>query len=76
MCEIVDIIIVIGFKVVEVYRIYLRFRGKDVFDLILVIVYDLIDIRLVIEYGDIFRFVVSVIYFKKYFEVKGVDIVV
>ena len=74
LCEIADIIIAIGPKVAEAYRTYLRFRGKDVFDLTPVIVYDLIGIRPVIEHGDIFRLAVSATYFKKYFKVKGVDI--
>ncbi|XP_068728420.1 uncharacterized protein [Montipora capricornis] len=74
LCEIADIIIAIGPKVAEAYRTYLRFRGKDVFGLTPVIFHDLIDIRPVIEHGDIFRLAVSATYFKKYFEVKGVDI--
>ena len=72
LCECADIIIAIGPKVAEAYRNYLAFSRKDVFNLTPGIAHDLIDVRRVVEFGEIFRIVVSATYYEKYFEIKEI----
>ena len=74
LCESADLIIAIGPKVAEAYRSFLAFSDKCVFDLTPGIAHDLIDVRRVVEFGEIFRIVVSATYYEKYFEIKGLDI--
>ncbi|XP_015771060.1 PREDICTED: uncharacterized protein LOC107349429 [Acropora digitifera] len=74
LCESADMIIAIGPKLAEAYRSYLAFSGKYVFDLTPGVSHDLIDVRPVVEYGLIFRIMVSATYYEKYFEAKGLDI--
>ena len=74
LCECADMIIAIGPKVAEAYSTYLRSTGKYVFDLTPGIAHDLIDVRPVVECGEIFRIMVSATYYEKYFEAKGIDI--
>ncbi|XP_015780922.1 PREDICTED: uncharacterized protein LOC107358864 [Acropora digitifera] len=74
LCKRADMIIAIGPKVAEAYRNYLAFSRKYVFDLTPGIAHDLKDVRPVVEYGEIFRILVSAIYYEKYFEAKGLDI--
>ena len=74
LCECADMIIAIGPKVAEAYRTYLRSSGKYVFDLTPGIAHDLIDVRPVVDCGEIFRIMVNATYYEKYFEAKGLDI--
>ena len=74
LCKRADMIIAIGPKVAEAYRNYLAFSRKYVFDLTPGIAHDLKDVRPVVEYGEIFRILVSAISYEKYFEAKGLDI--
>ena len=74
LCKRADMIIAIGPKVAEAYRNYLAFPRKYVFDLTPGIAHDLKDVRPVVEYGEIFRILVSATYYEKYFEAKGLDI--
>ncbi|XP_067016176.1 uncharacterized protein [Acropora muricata] len=74
LCKRADMIIAIGPKVAEAYRNYLAFSRKYVFDLTPGIAHDLKDVRPVVEYGEIFRIMVSATYYEKYFEAKGLDI--
>ncbi|XP_044179041.1 uncharacterized protein LOC114952140 isoform X2 [Acropora millepora] len=74
LCKSADFIIAIGPKVAEAYRNYLAFPRKYVFDLTPGIAHDLKDVRPVVEYGEIFRILVSATYYEKYFEAKGLDI--
>ena len=74
LCKRADMIIAIGPKVAEAYRNYLAFPRKYVFDLTPGIAHDLKDFRPVVEYGEIFRILVSATYYEKYFEAKGLDI--
>ncbi|XP_067057110.1 uncharacterized protein [Acropora muricata] len=74
LCKSADLIIAIGPKVAEAYCNYLAFLDKDVFNLTPGIAHDLIDVRRVVEFGEIFRIMVSATYYEKYFEIKGLDI--
>ena len=74
LCKSADLIIAIGPKAAEAYCNYLAFHDKDVFNLTPGIAHDLIDVRRVVEFGEIFRIVVSATYYEKYFEIKGLDI--
>ena len=74
LCECADIIIAIGPKVAEAYRSFLASNDKDVFNLTPGIAHDLIDVRPVVDCGEIFRIMVSASYYEKYFEAKGLDI--
>ena len=74
LCECADIIIAIGPKVAEAYRNYLAFSDKYVFNLTPEIVHNLIDVRPLVECGEIFRILVSATYYEKFFEAKGLDI--
>ena len=74
LCECADIIIAIGPKVAEAYRSFLAFSDKCVFNLTPGIAHDLIDVRRVVECGEVFRIMVSATYYEKYFKVKGLDI--
>ena len=74
LCKLADMIIAIGPKVAEAYRNYLAFPRKYVFDLTPGIAHDLKDVQPVIEYGEIFRILVSATYYEKYFEAKGLDV--
>ena len=74
LCNRADMIIAIGPKVAEAYCNYLAFSDKDVFNLTPGIAHDLIDVRRVVEFGEIFRIMVSATYYEKYFEIKGLDI--
>ena len=74
LCESADMIIAIGPKVADAYGSSLRSTGKYVFDLTPGVAHDLIDVRPVVEFGEIFRIMVSATYYEKYFEAKGIDI--
>mgnify|MGYP000002374926 CR=1 FL=1 len=76
LCECADLIIAIGPKVAEAYRSFLAFNGMyvKVFNFTPGIAHDLIDVRRVVECGEIFRIMVSATYYEKYFEIKGLDI--
>lgn len=74
----VDSVIVIGFKVVDIFRFELCYCGKsnDVIELILGIMKELVGVRKLRQFGEMFRILISVIWFVKYYRVKGLDIVV
>ena len=74
LCKSADLIIAIGPKVAEAYRNHLAFPRKYIFDLTPGIAHDLTDVQPMVDYGEIFRILVSATYYEKYFEVKGLDI--
>ena len=71
-----DIVIAVGPKVADAYKSALSLSGKDkdVIDLTLEIVHDLVGIRPIRDDRDVFRVMIHAAYPAKYFKVKGCDI--
>lgn len=76
MCEKVDVVIVIGLKIVELCRRVLRYflKQENVINFILGVCEDFIGVRRV--YEDLVIFYVLISGFLSYFSIKGCDVVV
>ena len=76
LCEEADIIIAIGPKVADAYRVALRYCGKhkDVITMTPGIIHDLAGVQTVFEGGEKFHVMISATNPSKYFKVKGCDI--
>ena len=74
LCKRADMIIAIGPKIAAAYRKDLPFHCKNVFDFTPGIYDDLLNVRSEVDYDEPFLIMVSATYYKKYFEVKGLDI--
>lgn len=75
LCKRADMIIAIGPKIAAAYRKDLAYDGKEkVFDFTPGIYDDLLNVRSEVDYDKPFLIMVSATYYKKYFEVKGLDI--
>ena len=76
LCEEADIIIAIGPKVADAYKLALCHCGKhkDVITMTPGIIHDLAGVHTVCEGGEKFHVMISATYASKYFKVKGCDI--
>ena len=74
LCKRADMIIAIGPKIAAHYRKHLPYHYKKVIDFTPGIYDDLLNVRSKVDYDEPFLIMVSATYYKKYFEVKGLDI--
>ena len=74
LCKRADMIIAIGPKIAAHYRKHLPYHYKKVIDFTPGIYDDLLNVRSKVDYDEPFLIMVGATYYKKYFEVKGLDI--
>jgi len=76
LCKEADILIAIGPKVADAFKMALSHCGKhlDIINLTPSVIHELIDVRPHHESGEVFRILISGTYPDKYFKVKGCDI--
>ena len=76
LCKEADILIAVGPKVADAFKMQLSHCGKhmDIINLTPSVIHELIDVRPLHESGEVFRILISGTYPAKYFKVKGCDI--